>query len=218
MTTTYNIRLASLIIIVMVTGYMWLLQPDENSMVLRLLQNMGRLGVLFVAVNFYSELQIKEREFYRNRSRDTVKVVDILWERIEKLFDDHYPNGVELWNETHPDSDPLPPSSNQDIARRRWTELRISRAIFQACENYLTLGGIDSTSKSCWLRIFTQMFRSPTLRRIWASERLSFSEDAQRFVDDIIEAARLIPRKGTAAQSDYDRIVGDFEVPLRHQA
>ena len=222
-TSPAKLSVVYLSVFIVVALYIWLTRPDEGHGLLRLLHHLGQLGVVLVAVNFYSKLRSREREYQRSRSRDTLLAVTELWEKLERDFDATYPYSVALWNETHPEAVPLPCPWNASLdaafsARRKWAEKRVTRAIFQACENYLTLGIFDSTQEACWLRVFLQLFRSQTLQRSWLEERQNFSDDAAAFVDSLVSAAEgLGLLRGALSRNDYEEAAASIRIPLRHE-
>lgn len=131
-----------------------------------------------------------------------------------------YPEGFFLYKSMTPDADygKFEPIS-YDPAKRKQIEISSSIKIFQAMEDYLTIGSHDITGKGIWVNNFLMWLQSPILKKNWKMLSFNYSKDTRKLVERlIIEGNKLtIKRKknGFLTNEDYDEISNVFQVKFR---
>lgn len=131
-----------------------------------------------------------------------------------------YPEGFFLYKSITPDADygGFEPAVF-DPAKRKQVEIASSIKIFQAVEDYLTIGSNDITGKGIWVNNFLMWLQSPILERNWKKLSFNYSKDTRELVERlIIEGKKLaLKRKknGVLTNHDYDEISNTFKVKFR---
>ena len=131
-----------------------------------------------------------------------------------------YPEGFFLYKSMTPDVDyngfePV----TFDPAKRKQIEISSSIKVFQAMEDYLTIGSNDITGKGIWVNNFLMWLQSPILKRNLKVLSFNYSKDTRKLVERlIIEGNKLtLKRKknGKLTNRDYDEVSNVFEVQFR---
>jgi len=135
------------------------------------------------------------------------------------LFD-AYPESYFLYQEMTPDvqyTEAMPETYDQ--VKREQLEVIYSIRVFQAIEDFLTIGKHDLTGQYVWINNFLMWLQSDILRKHWSELSFNFTMDTRALVDRLIVASdQLIQKRkenGVLYTSDYDQISLRFEVTYR---
>jgi len=118
---------------------------------------------------------------------------------------DNYPEGIFLYSEMNPDSDikdNLP--DTYDTNKRKVIESIFASYFFSEIDNYFKIASIDPTNKLFWYGQFIQWLRSSTLQRQWNNDKLSYSPETQKKIDQMISLANTINKRMT--KYDYEML------------
>ena len=106
-----------------------------------------------------------------------------------------------------------------DPLKRIQIEVTTSIRIFQAMEDFLTMGSHDLTGSNVWINNFLMWLQSSILQENWKSLSFNFSLDTRDMVNRLIKESNklndLRAKKGNLSNEDYDTISENFKVVFR---
>ena len=164
---------------------------------------------------------------HSNNRIEKNRIVHITLENIQRNWlspqtdlSNAYPEGFFLFKSLTPDAyhGNIEPAE-YDRAKRKQLEIVSSIRIFQAMEDFLTLGFQDITGKNIWINNFLMWLQSPILKKNWKTLSFNYSKDTREMIQRlIIESDKLVLKrqiKGSLTNKDYDDISEKFNIVFR---
>lgn len=211
-----------IVIAILITGVVYVRRlSSEKDRKLELIIGLSA-GVSIILVMFnlilttHSNNRIEENRIAHN----TLENIQRNWLSPQIDLSKNYPEGFFLYRSMTPDADygteePLA----YDAAKRKQIEIATSIRVFQAMEDYLTIGSHDLTGNNVWINNFLMWIQSPILRNNWKSLSFNYSLDTRKLVERLIiesEKLNLIrQQKGFLTNKDYDEISSNFIIKFR---
>lgn len=210
------------VVIIILIGVIYIIklntQKDRKlELIIGLTAGVSIILVMYsLILTTHSNIQIEKS---RNATT-TLENIQRNWLSPQIELSQSYPEGFFLYKSITPDADhgntaPI----EYDPAKRAQIEIATSIRIFQAIEDYLTLGSHDLTGSNVWINNFLMWMQSPILRKNWKSLSFNYSIDTRKLIERLIsESNKLIhkrEKKGILTSEDYDHISTNFEVTFR---
>lgn len=211
-----------LIAIFLLIGYfsVYRLKTEKDRKIELIIQILAAVSVVLVAYNLILSTQSNKR-IEENRNADiTLRNIQRNWLSPQVELSKLYPESYFLYRSMTPDSDycGLEPEV-YDPVKRKQIEIAYSFRIFQAMEDFLTIGSHDLTGKYVWINNFLMWMQSPILREHWEVISYNFSLDTREIIERLNkESDALISKRecyGFITSKDYDEVSKEFEVYFR---
>lgn len=184
------------------------------------IRNIAAISVILVIYNIFIS-ERSNRRIEKNRlAFNTLENIQRNWLAPQKELAESYPEGYFLYTSMTPDADfghltPL----QFDPVKRKQLEVYSSLRIFQAMEDFLTIGSYDLTGKYVWVNNFLMWMQSPILRQYWHELSFNYSSDTRQLVERLMvkgdELIKLRMTTGRLSVTDYDNISKTFYVKFR---
>lgn len=178
------------------------------------------LTVILVGYNLILSTQSNDRIEQNRIANMTIENIQRNWLSPQVELTKYFPESYFLYKSMTPDSsygqfEPL----NYDHAKRDQIEVVYSFRVFQAIEDFLTIGSYDLTGKYVWINNFLMWMQSPILQKNWNLISFNFSKDTRKLINQlIVESNKLIVKRNELKRltnKDYDSISENFDVPFR---
>jgi len=182
----------------------------------------GIFGVIGVILTY----SVFRRNLDQASIDTTFKIVDRAWTNVNKEFADYYDKCPNFINSLFFDWQVKAMNGDKNHNKFKndddWHAVNyISCIIFQSVEDMMTSQTFDETGDNIWLANSVQWFKSPELKKIWATQRPNYVATARELIDLVIthtenteinnvkELEAVIHR--IAVSDTYNRIVTDRE-------
>lgn len=211
-----------LVVLFLIIGYfsVYRLKTEKDRKIELIIQILAAVSVVLVAYNLILSTQSNKR-IEENRIADiTLRNIQRNWLSPQIELSKLYPESYFLYKSMTPDSDycGFEPEA-YDPAKRKQIEIAYSFRIFQAMEDFLTIGSHDLTGKYVWINNFLMWMQSPILREHWEVISFNFSLDTREIIERLnMESDALIEKRkchGFITSSDYDAVSKKFDVYFR---
>ncbi len=186
------------------------------------IRNIATVSVFLVIYNIFLSVRSNNRIEKNRLSASTLDNIQRNWLSPQKELVQSFPEGFFLYASMIPDVDFGRPDSmpkQYDVAKRKQLETYYSLRIFQAMEDFLTIGSYDITGKYVWINNFLMWMQSPILRQNWNQLSFNYSVDTRGLVSRLITQSdtliRLRKIKGKLNPADYDALSKPFYVKFR---
>ncbi|PIB35278.1 hypothetical protein BFP72_07635 [Reichenbachiella sp. 5M10] len=178
------------------------------------------ISVILVAYNLILSTHSNKRIEENRAANTTLENIQRNWLSPQIELSKFYPESHFLYRSMTPEShyvDVWPQS--YDPSKRAQIEVVYSFRVFQAMEDYLTIGAHDLTGQYVYINNYLMWMQSDILRRNWSEISFNFSSDTREMIDRLItQSDRLIAKRkrvGKLSADDYDSISKNFEVHYR---
>lgn len=216
----YLILLTTFIIIIIGCVFVKKLDTKKDRKLELIIGITAGVSIILVMYNLILSTLSNNRIEENRIAHVTLENIQRNWLSPQLELSKAYPEGFFLYKSMTPDADygKFEPIS-YDPAKRKQIEISSSIKIFQAMEDYLTIGSHDITGKGIWVNNFLMWLQSPILKKNWKMLSFNYSKDTRKLVERlIIEGNKLtIKRKknGFLTNEDYDEISNVFQVKFR---
>ena len=196
------------------------LKTEKARKIELIVEILAAVSVVLVAYNLILSTESNKRIEENRIAHITLENIQRNWLSPQIELSALYPESYFLYRSITPDSDycQLEPEY-YDPARRKQIEIAYSFRIFQAMEDFLTIGSRDVTGKYVWINNFLMWMQSPILREHWNRVSFNFSKDTREMINRlIIESDALMARRallGKLMPEDYDSVACRFVVHFR---
>jgi hypothetical protein len=219
----YNLHIILLIVIIILAiGFIYIKSLNtEKDRKLELIIGITA-GVLIIMVMYNLTLNTHSNDrIEKNRTtHNTIENIQRNWLSPQIDLSRAYPEGFFLFKSLTPDADhgAYEPTL-YDPAKRNQIEIVTSIRIFQAMEDFLTLGADDVTGKNIWVNNFLMWLQSPILKKNWKVLSFNYSKDTRELINRLIaeseKLALIRQKKGKLTKNDYDYTSENFNVIFR---
>lgn len=158
-------------------------------------ESLYHLGVFIALISFFLDQIIKKKVDTEKSISDIVHDQELGFIDIEQHFLDNYPVLFPLYKELNQQNkiiQKIPNPKNIDPIKRLQSENNMCNIILQRIENiYLAELQLENFQNSEqyqeWIKTWKQWFRSPTLTRVWNTNKYTFfSKNILDFLDGVV--------------------------------
>lgn len=170
------------------------------------IQSLYHIGVVIIILGFILNQVAEHTKNVHDNTAEAGRLAEAGFVEVEHLFMQNYPELFPLYKELNQHNKILqstPNPKNINPTKRVQFEYSICNIILQKIENIYSLGlSIPDYKESDefqeWLITWKQWFKSPTLRRVWHSNKNVFARYTQNFIDnEILTSTKTIPKGST---------------------
>jgi hypothetical protein len=210
------------VLVILFSGFIYIKKLDTGKdrkleLIIGITAGVSIIMVMYnLILNTHSNARIEKNRTTHN----TLENIQRNWLSPQIELSQNYPEGYFLFKSLTPDADhadfePIP----YDPAKRNQIEIVSSIRIFQAMEDFLTLGSSDITGKNIWINNYLMWLQSPILIKNWKALSFNYSKDTREMIDRlIIESNKLVLIRlemGHLTKNDYDQVSNNFSVTFR---
>ncbi len=211
-----------IIVVILVVGFVYIknLNNEKDRKLELVIGITAGVSIIMVMYNLILNTHSNNRIEKNRTTHNTLENIQRNWLSPQVDLSQAYPEGFFLFKSLTPDADhgDFEPTS-YDPAKRNQIEIASSIRIFQAMEDFLTLGSNDITGKSIWINNFLMWLQSPILKKNWKALSFNYSKDTREMIDRLIkESDKLVlirQKKGNLMKNDYDHVSENFKVIFR---
>ena len=150
----------------------------------------------------------------------TLENIQRNWLSPQIELSNNYPEGFFLYKSMTQDVDyGIAVPIEYDSVKRIQIEISTSIRIFQAMEDFLTIGSHDLTGSNVWINNFLMWLHSPILKKNWRLLSFNSSSATRQMVNLLLlESDKLVElrrQNGKLSNEDYDKISKDFDIEFR---
>ncbi|WP_375239547.1 hypothetical protein [Aurantibacter sp.] len=211
-----------IVIIILIFGFLYIknLKTEKDRKLELIIGITASVSIILVMYNLIINTNSNKRIEKNRTTHNTLENIQRNWLTPQIELAQLYPEGFYLFKSLTPDTDhgniePI----DYDQAKRIQIEIASSIRIFQAMEDFLSLGSNDITGKDIWVNNFLMWLQSPILRKNWETLSFNYSKDTRKFIDKLIlESDKLIllrQKNNKLTRDDYDQISKNFQVHFR---
>jgi hypothetical protein len=211
-----------MVITIVILGFVYVIrlktQKDRKlELIIGISAGVSIILVMYnIIITTHSNIRIEEN---RN-AHITLENTQRNWLAPQHELSQDYPEGFFLYKSITPDADfGLVEPTNFDTIKRYQIEISTSIRIFQAMEDFLTIGSHDLTGKNVWVNNFLMWLQSPILRKNWQTLSFNYSLDTRELVNQLIKESdklkRIRKEKGKLTNEDYDNISKNIKIDFR---
>jgi hypothetical protein len=211
-----------LVIFIIVFGFIFVLKLNsEKDRKLELIIGISAsVSIVLVMYNMIITTHSNIRIEKNRNAHITLENIQRNWLAPQIELSQNYPEGFFLFKSMTPDADhgtyePM----EYDPAKRMQIEIAASIRIFQAIEDFLTIGTHGETGTYVWINNFLMWLQSPILKNNWNTLSFNYSSDTRELIELLIlESDKLIVKRkknGTLISQDYDDVSKKIKVNFR---
>lgn len=219
----YNLYFILLAVVtIVVVGFIFVkrLNTEKDRKLELIIGITAGVSIIMVMYNLILNTHSNNRVEENRTAHITLENIQRNWLSPQMELSQAYPEGFFLFKSmtpdvNHEDFEPI----IYDPAKRKQLEIVSSIRVFQAMEDFLTIGSHDLTGSNVWINNFLMWLQSPILKEHWKTLSFNYSKDTREMVERLIlESDKLAQKrikKGKLTNQDYDNISGNFKVIFR---
>ena len=221
--TEYNVYCTLFLAVLFLLLGFWVVQKlaaEKDRKLELMLKVTAAVSVILVCYNLILSTQSNNRIEENRVANLTLENIKRNWLTPQTELADAYPEGFFLYRSMTPDIDYHGYAPKDfDSAKREQIEVIYSIRVFQAMEDFLTIGAYDLTGKYVWINNFLMWLQSPILQNNWNLIGFNFSRDTRKMVERLIRESKkltaLRKKNGKVTKADYDKVADAFVVEFR---
>ena len=191
------IAVVATVMVIIYTISFWAFDLVDNRVWLSYIESLYHFGVIVAIAGFVLTQFETEEKTMMDYISQINQQQELGFIEIEKLFMNHYPELLPLYkelNQHNPLIQKIRAPSNINQSKKTFYEITVCNMIIQRIENtylsisqlhkYFSFDHLGSREFNEWASTWKQWFKSPTLRRVWHSNKNKlFAQATADFID-----------------------------------
>lgn len=219
----YNLYIILLAVVtIIIVGFVFVkkLNTEKDRKLELIIGITAGVSIIMVMYNLILNTHSNNRIEENRTAHITLENIQRNWLSPQIELSQAYPEGFFLFKSMTPDlnHDRFEPA-DYDPAKRNQIEIVSSIRVFQAMEDFLTIGSHDLTGSNVWINNFLMWLQSPILQKNWKTLSFNYSKDTREMIERLIlESNKLVQirlKKGPLTNQDYDEVSENFKVMFR---